>query len=55
MLRLNGSAVSDDAIGAIASIRGLKSLDVSGTLITSAGIEKLEQLRPDFVVRWEPQ
>lgn len=50
MLRLNGSPVTDEAIPAIASIPGLKSVDLSGTLVTEAGVAILRVRCPTIIV-----
>lgn len=50
-LRLNGSPVSDAAIPAILTLPGLRSIDISGTLITPNGMAQLQQRSTDLVVR----
>ncbi|MEM6688778.1 MAG: hypothetical protein AAF664_05075 [Planctomycetota bacterium] len=52
VLRLTNSSVSDNAIPAIASIKCLKSVDLSGTPVTKAGAAKLKNLCPNLVIKY---
>ena len=55
ILRLNDCRVTDDAIPYIASINGLRSVDLTGTLISADGITQLNQRCPGIVIVHDTQ
>ena len=55
MLRLNDCRVTDAAIPYIASINGLRSVDLSGTLISPDGVTQLNQRCPGIVIVHDTQ
>ena len=48
ILDISNTKVSDNAVESIASLEGLKGVNLSGTSVTLAGAAKLKNLRPEI-------
>jgi hypothetical protein len=52
-LDLSGTSISDSGLAALLEVRSLKSIELTGTKVTAAGIEGMRRGNPGLEIHWE--